>query len=118
GGGLAELQLVGGAGVIQAVKAAQYPQGGHIPETCQVVDMNGATQAVFAGVIVAAVVGVNAAGDPSARGDIHNQVRRPHRSTRYQGRFDIDTVQVREQQKPVFQGFAIDDVAAVEAVQQ
>jgi len=78
GGGLAELQLVGGAGVIQAVKAAQHPQGGHIPETCQVVDMNGATQAIFTGVVAAPIVGVDTAGDASARGDIHNQVRRPH----------------------------------------
>ena len=75
GRGPAELHLVGRAAVMQARAGGQHAQAGDVAASERVVEVDRRAQAVLAGVRVAGVVGIDAAGDAPAGSDIDDQVR-------------------------------------------
>ncbi len=98
-----DLHLVCGAGVVQAFARGQQAQACHVAVARGVVQIERAADAPAAGVAVAVVVAINAAGNQGPGHHVKHQVRAAHRGARREGGPHLHACKVAQQQQAAFQ---------------
>ena len=116
-GRVLDLELIGGAAVVQPIERTQRTQGDEVAVTGRVVDVQRPAKPPGAGIGIAAIVCVDAAGKARSGGQVDGQVGGADLGARAERRLHQDAGNVRQDQQAPFERAAGHDIAAVQAAE-